>query len=292
LRQYQELDTVIKDVAQWDPNNTKWRDSAAVTLLVGEGFGYGEDYETALQSYDRASKLLQKLWETDQSNASLALDLTWVHRDMTDGLTNKNRPQAIVHCNEALSILEKLATIDTTNLELRQELIGMLIRKGNLLRDEGDYDKALTSYQRAADVLHADRSVDPLNISLQETVNWLHTEMERAFSRKGDSEKAIREQELALSAIDAAVRLQPTTAYYHSLKSKTLVALGTSVDTKNDSAGARRLYADAAQSLRQAIRLEPANASFWYDLSVLYRDHLVQSGDDIKLTCLSPTGSG
>ncbi|HEY6344187.1 MAG TPA: hypothetical protein VIY49_22065 [Bryobacteraceae bacterium] len=247
---YERLYAAVKPVADADPNNAKFqRETAATIILLGEGRALRGDNDGALKQYDTAQQQLEKLRKIDESNASLADDLVWVHRSTIDALNNSKRfREAAAECDRTLSILEPLAGLDKTNIDIQVELVSLLIRKGIALRGQEKFDAALESFARAASLIASGTPIDPTDSDVKQAVDWLNQEAPIAFHEKADAE----------------------------------IETGKKLEDRKDYAGALAAYESADQVLEQANSFNPGwpsaerNGGFgdWWDQRLsLIRDY-------------------
>ncbi len=269
LERNKRIFRTFTSITKWDPDNAYWqREASAMILKIGETYDSLGNSKAAMDSYNKALPKFEDLAKKDETHAEWQTDLVWAHTSIGYSFIQKAREKdalqnyeaALLHYNAALKIQEPLATIDDTNTGIFNTLAGLHIRIGNVWRLENNPEKALGSYQSAADVLESRKVTDNTDITYLEMLHWLHRERGDALLEKKDFPGAMAEyklsEEASLKAIDLS---EGNTLLWNRLFLLFFDSVASLRAEQKDQAGERKAYRDALAAVEKAAALSPKN---------------------------------
>ncbi len=154
-----------------------WERMRATNFLGNVALAEGDTSE-ALEFYNEAKIVAQRLATADPGNAGWQRDLSVSHDRIADVLSNQgNLPDALKAYQQSLAIRERLATADPGNAGWQRDVALSFGRVAMAEAKLGEKSRALGGFQRGRDIIARLKAQSPDNATLPKDLVWFDAQI-------------------------------------------------------------------------------------------------------------------
>jgi tetratricopeptide (TPR) repeat protein len=223
----------------------------------------------ALDSYNAARAIADRLAKADPGNAGWQRDLSVSHERIGDVLRAQgNLPAAFASYQASLAIRDRLATVDPGNTGWQRDLSVAHNKIGDVLRAQGNLPAALASYRASLAIADHLARADPGNAGWQRDLSVSHERIGDVLRDQGNLPAALASYRASLAIADHLASADPGNAGWQSDLSVSHDRIGAVLVEQGNLPAALASY-QASLAIRDRLATaDPGNAGWQRNLSV------------------------
>lgn len=226
-------------------------DHAQNVFWVGEVARARGDPDTAASGYREYRRVAYRLSALDPDNLKYRMEVYYGEEDVGISLFNKRHyGEASKQFQASLGPIEKLASLDPSNLIYQRETGTILSWVAEAERARGNYDSAIAARERQLTLVEGLINGGALDVQLRRQAAVAHMARGLMLSERAGPANGVRDLEAAVIEADRLVALEPrnamwklTAALTHLTSARALLALGNDDDARSQWAAGCRLAA-------------------------------------------------
>jgi tetratricopeptide (TPR) repeat protein len=215
-------------------------DHAQNVFWIGEVARWRGDPDTAAAGYREYRRLAYRLSSLAPDNLKYRMEVYYGEEDVGISLLNQRRyAEASSQFQTALGPIEKLASLDPSNLVYQREVGTILSWVAEAERAQGNYDSAIAARKRQLALVEGLQSKGATDVQLARQAAVAHMALGIMLAERLGAGRGLSEQESAGSDADRLVTLEPrsaiwklTAAQTHMSYARELLAMGRIEDAR------------------------------------------------------------
>lgn len=242
------------------------------------------DTPGAMQSYQKALAIFQKLYSSAPENAEARRDLASSYDRIADilGLTH-DLAGALQNYRQALQLRESLAAGSESEVQFRRDLGKSYENIGDTLIKTGDAAAALESFRKALAIDESMSLKDPANLRVKRSLAVKYNKVGLALANLRDKTGALENAQKSLALFESLATAEPTNGQARR-------ELALAYNRAGDHLWDAQRQTEALEAYRKGLAIhealssaDPQNAQARHDLAVSYGNvgyALAQAGDE------------
>lgn len=290
---------LVQDALQYLDNLSKesgndvglQREIAAAYQKVGDVQGNPTsanlgDLAGALDSYQKALALREKLAAADAENGGARRDLAVTYSAIADVLIYMFQfDKATDNYHKAIVIVEGIVSVDRNDLVARRNLWMYYRKLGRALVIGGDLKNALTFVRKAQETNALILAADPNSPQTRKELALTQISLGELLAEMGDVAGALVSSRKALAIDQELLSTDPTDTNNHFDVATDYLNIGEAIYDSGDVKNALENYRKALQILESVELADPKNARAKYQLAVGYKvvgQMLAKTGNQLE----------
>jgi tetratricopeptide (TPR) repeat protein len=214
----------------------------------------------ALQEYEEAMRLTQRLAATASDNNARKRERMFVHQKIGDiRQQQRNWDGAIEEYLAALGLIQSVVDEEPDNTDRQRDLANTLSRLGQALTNKRDFEAALKHYRDSYEIRNKLAAKDHDDAVLQSNVATSHYEFGKLYERRGELDAALTEYKTALEQRERLSRKDPDNAGWQVPLATLYGALAEVLRKKGDLMGALDQHTKAFRIRQELAIRDSAN---------------------------------
>jgi tetratricopeptide (TPR) repeat protein len=202
-----------------------------------------------LESFRKASDIMQKLAEANPDNTSVQEYLARTHENFGTALDRTGKPEeALIASRKASAILQKLVEASPAVTEFQDLLAKIHVKVGTKLLETGKPDVALASFSSAMAISQKLAEISPTVTEFQCDLAWAHSQIGLCLEKMGKPEQAIESYRKSLASSQKTFDVNPAAIRNVALLANAHVELGRML-------ASRKQFADAFPHLDASVAI-------------------------------------